>query len=454
MNEFNKKWTAIGLVVGVFLAAMEGSVVATAMPEVIKDLGGEHLYALPFSMYLLTTTISSPIWGKLSDIFGRKIIYVLGVLLFLLGSAGSGASHSMEMLIWMRILQGLGAGCITPLTFIINADMFSVVRRARVQGYMSAVWGFSGLVGPLLGGFIVDWVSWRYIFYLNIPFGISALVMVMVFYKEQIEKSPFRLDWIGTLLFTAAASFLVYGLEVLHPWMILGGITGLFISWMIDSRHPYPLLPVRSLRLKIPRSAMNLNFLAGMAYFGILAFLPLYVQRIEAHGATTAGLVLTPMIVGWTITNIIGGRILSRVSLFFLVRLGFAILVTGFVGFVLFYNYSIYHLATCGFFVGSGMGFSMLGTLLIAQEYSPRSELGSSTSSVMFARTIGGSVGISILSAIIARNLEAVTPVIQNAFWWAYLTCTFFAVLALLISMNLPAQSLPPSPEEEENPDS
>lgn len=452
MNEFNKKWTAIGLVVGVFLAAMEGTVVATAMPEVIKDLGGEHLYALPFSMYLLTTTISSPIWGKLSDIFGRKIIYVLGVLLFLLGSAGSGASDSMEMLTWMRILQGLGAGCITPLTFIINADMFSVVRRARVQGYMSAVWGFSGLVGPLLGGFIVDWVSWRYIFYLNIPFGISALIMVMVFYEEQIEKSPFRLDWFGTLLFTAAASLLVYGLEVLHLWMIVGGIMGLFISWVIDSRHPYPLLPVRSLKLKIPRSAMNLNFLAGMAYFGILAFLPLYIQRIEAQGATMAGLVLTPMIVGWTITNIIGGRILSRVSLFFLVRLGFAILVTGFVGFVLFYDYSIYHLACCGFFVGSGMGFSMLGTLLMAQEYSPRNELGSSTSSVMFARTIGGSIGISILSAIIARNLEAAPSVIQNAFWWAYVTCTFFAVLALLISLHLPAQSPPTSQKDEDNP--
>lgn len=439
MNEFNKKWTAIGLVVGVFLAAMEGSVVATAMPEVIKDLGGEHLYALPFSMYLLTTTISSPIWGKLSDIFGRKIIYVVGVILFLLGSAGSGASQSMEMLIWMRILQGLGAGCITPLTFIINADMYSVVRRARVQGYMSAVWGFSGLVGPLLGGFIVDWVSWRYVFYLNIPFGISALIMVIMFYKEQIKKSAFKLDWIGTLIFTGAASFLVYGLEILNPWMITGGISGLIISWWIDSRHPYPLLPIQSLKLKIPRSAMNLNFLAGMAYFGILAFLPLYIQRVEAQGATTAGLVLTPMIVGWTITNIIGGRILSKVTLFFLIRLGFSILVIGFIGFVIFYNDSIYHLATCGFFVGSGMGFSMLGTLLTVQEFSPRSELGSSTSSVMFARTIGGSVGISILSAIIANNLEASTPAIQHAFWWAYLTCTFFTVIALVISITLPS---------------
>lgn len=451
MNEFNKRWTAIGLVVGVFLAAMEGSIVATAMPEVIKDLGGEHLYALPFSMYLLTTTISSPIWGKLSDIFGRKIIYVSGVILFLLGSAGSGASQSMEMLIWMRILQGLGAGCITPLTFIINADMFTVVRRARIQGYMSAVWGFSGLVGPLLGGFIVDWVSWRYIFYLNIPFGICALIMVMTFYKEQITKSGFKLDWIGTLLFTASASLLVYGLEVINAWMIISGIVGLIFSWIIDSRHPHPLLPIQSLKMKIPRSAMNLNFLAGMAYFGILAFLPLYVQRVESMGATTAGLVLTPMIVGWTITNIIGGRILSRVSLFFLTRLGFSILVIGFVGLVLFYNSSIYHLATCGFFVGSGMGFSMLGTLLTAQEFSPRSELGSSTSSVMFARTIGGSVGVSILSAIIAQNLDSSLTIIQNSFWWGYLTCAAFAICAFIISITL---SEKPLPEQETNPTS
>src|SRR5690606_12107679 len=183
------------------------------------------------------------------------------------------------------------------------------------------------------------------------------------------------------------------------------------------------LLPVRSLKLKIPRNAILQNMLAGMGYFGILAFLPLYVQRVEDRGATTAGLVLTPMIVGWTLTNIIGGRLLSRISLFTLTRMGFGLLTLGFTAFVFFYDSSIIFLSAAGLTVGAGMGFSMLGTLLVTQEYSPRAELGSSTSGVMFARTIGGSIGVSILSAIISEHLTGDLAVLQSSFRWAYLAC-------------------------------
>lgn len=443
MNEHNKKWTAIGLTIGVFLAAMEGTIVATAMPSVIIDLGGEHLYALPFSMYLLTMTVSSPLWGKFSDIYGRRNIFRIGVLLFLLGSAGSGASQSMPFLIGMRIVQGLGAGCITPLTFIINADMFTVRKRAKVQGYMSAVWGFSGLFGPLLGGFLVDWLSWRYIFYLNIPFGFVSLVMVGHYYKDSVEKSILRFDWLGALLFIFSSTLLIYGLEEIQVWIIIAGVIGLLLSWFLEKRHPEPLLPIRSLKLKIPRTSMILNFLAGMTYFGILAFIPLYVQQVEDRGATTAGLVLTPMIVGWTITNIIGGRLLARVSLFFLIRLGFGILVAGFMSFTYLYNASIYLLSGAGLLVGAGMGFSMLGTLLVVQEYSPTGELGSSTSSLLFARTIGGSIGVSVLSAIVSDKLSASIPDLQGAFWWAYLTCFGIALIGWFLSLWLHIQTRP-----------
>ena len=193
--------------------------------------------------------------------------------------------------------------------------------------------------------------------------------------------------------------------------------------------------------MKIPRAAMIQNLLAGMAYFGILAFLPLYVQRVEAKGATMAGLVLTPMIVGWTLTNIIGGRLLSRISLFTMIRLGFALLTIGFATFSLFYNSTIFFLSGAGLIVGAGMGFSMLGTLLAAQEYSPKNELGSSTSSVMFARTIGGSIGVSILSAIIAEQLNASIHALQSSFLWAYLACLLFAVLAFISSFNTRAST-------------
>jgi MFS family permease len=218
--------------------------------------------------------------------------------------------------------------------------------------------------------------------------------------------------------------------------MVVLGIISMLFSWKLEVKHPFPLLPVQSLRIKIPRTAMIQNLLAGMAYFGILAFLPLYVQRVEAKGATTAGLVLTPMIVGWTLTNIIGGRLLSRISLFTMIRLGFGLLTIGFVTFSLFYNSTIFFLSGAGLIVGAGMGFSMLGTLLVAQEYSPKNELGSSTSSVMFARTIGGSIGVSILSAIIAEQLNSSIPALQSSFRWAYLACLLFAVLAFISSFN------------------
>ncbi len=437
MDEKSKQQTTIGLTIGVFLAAMEGTIVATAMPRVIMDLGGEHLYALPFSMYLLTMTISSPLWGKLSDIFGRRRIYTIGVLIFLIGSAGCGFSSSMHTLIVMRIIQGIGAGSMAPLTFTINADMYEVQKRAKMQGYMSAVWGFSGLVGPILGGFIVDWIHWRYIFYLNIPFGIIALTMVYIHYRDHIENSAFRLNIPGVILFTLSVGSLVIGLEEMKPGLIILGVLGMAISWFLDTRHPAPLLPVVSLRIKIPRTAIIQNTLAGMGYFGILAFLPLYVQRVEDQGATTAGLVLTPMIVGWTITSIIGGRLLNRVQLVHLTRIGFSFLVLGFCAFMLFYDYAIIYLSMAGLMVGSGMGFSMLGTLLLTQEYSSQSELGSSTSSVMFARTIGGSIGVSILSAIVSDRLTSSIPQLQIAFWFAYLACLIFAVTAFILSWTI-----------------
>lgn len=445
MDEQSKLRTTIGLTIGVFLAAMEGTVVATAMPNVIMDLGGEHLYSLPFSMYLLTMTVSSPLWGKFSDIFGRRRIYAIGVLIFLIGSAGCGFSQSMEFLITMRIIQGIGAGSMSPLTFTINADMYSIEKRAKMQGYMSGVWGFSGLVGPLLGGFIVDWLDWRYIFYLNIPFGIFALFMVYFNYRDSIERTTFRLNWPGVILFTLGAGSLVIGLENMNYIWIAAGCIGMAVSWMLDSRHPNPLLPVGSLKLKIPRTAIIQNVLAGMGYFGILAFLPLYVQRVEDRGATTAGLVLTPMIVGWTITSIIGGRLLPRVGLLTLTRMGFSLLVLGFLSFFIFYDNTILFLSMAGLTVGAGMGFSMLGTLLLTQEYSPKNELGSSTSSIMFGRTIGGSIGVSILSAIISDHLTSSLPILQSAFRSAYLACLIFAILAFSISFTIH----PPSPKNQ-----
>lgn len=442
MRETNRTKTVIGLTLGVFLSALESTVVATAMPEIIKDLGGSHLYSLPFSVYMLTATVSSPIWGKLSDLHNRKTIYLWGVLLFLLGSICSGLSQSMTMLIAMRVVQGLGAGCLTPLNFIITADLYPIPERAKIQGYMSGVWGLAGLIGPLVGGLIVDWVNWRYVFYLNLPFGLLALYMVNQNFHE-IKKTgkKIKIDWIGNSLFILGASLIVYGLEERQSLTSLLGLTSIIASWYVQQKHPSPILPIKSMQYPTPRIVLFLNLLAGMAFFGILSFLPLYVQTVAQKGATAAGLVLTPMVVGWTLTNIIGGRILAKITLIQLIQWGFCILIFGFTGFTLFYNASIIYLSICGFIIGSGMGFSMLGTILTMQEQSQQEELGSSTAGILFARSIGGSIGVAMLSAIIGDRLLGSTLDLQSGFFDAYVACLGLTVIALFFAFRLKNQN-------------
>ncbi|MEO6907353.1 MAG: MFS transporter, partial [Abditibacteriaceae bacterium] len=205
-----KTLATIGLIIGIFLEALEGTVVATAMPAVVRDLGSPQLYALPFSIYLLTQTVSSPLWGRVSDLIERKRLYLIGIVLYLLGSGLCGAAHSMHWLIAMRVVQGVGAGCVMTLTFTLIGDMYVMEQRAKVQGYMSGVWGIAGLLGPLVGGLITDNISWRWVFYLNVPFGITAFVLCVLFVQEvKQERKKYRLDIPGTALLIIGASCLV-----------------------------------------------------------------------------------------------------------------------------------------------------------------------------------------------------------------------------------------------------
>src|SRR5579875_3778255 len=211
----------VAMLVAVFLVAIDVTVVSTAMPHIVRELHGLSLYSWVFAIYTLTTSVTTPIYGKLADLFGRKVIFSIGVVLFVLGSVLSGMSQTMEQLIWFRAFQGIGAGAVMPITFTIISDIFPGEQRARMQGVFSGVWGIAGLLGPLVGGMFVDHFSWRWIFYINVPVGAISLILVFMFLHESFERKSKKIDYWGALVFTAAISSLLYALlngGTTYPW--------------------------------------------------------------------------------------------------------------------------------------------------------------------------------------------------------------------------------------------
>ena len=434
----------VGLIVGVFLNALESSVVATAMPSVINDLHGQSLYALPFAMYLLTSTVSSPLWGRASDLVGRKRLYLVGAVLFLVGSALCGAAQSMGWLIGARALQGLGAGALLTLSMTIVGELYSLQERSRVQALISAVWGISGLAGPLLGGWLTETLSWRWTFYVSLPFGLLALFMVSRFLHETGERRAAQLDWAGAALFTLGSGLTVWGLEMkMWPLVALGAAT-LIGAVLLELRHPAPLLPMRALRERTPAVAFAGNFLGGAAYFGVIAYLPLYAQGVSGKGATAAGAILTPMLVGWTLTSILSARLIRFIPLARLSQIGFALLTLMFLALTFTVHSPLWVTSALGFAVGMGMGFSMLSLLLAAQQAASRGELGAVTSGVMFARQMGGALGTALMALLIGSHAIGAGGIeLAEGLRRAYFLALGLVAAAFLVSLRLPTVPAP-----------
>jgi EmrB/QacA subfamily drug resistance transporter len=433
-----KRLITIGLILGIFLAALESSVVTTVMPSVIRELGGQSLYALPFSVYLLFSTVSGPLWGRASDLLGRKNLYIAGVLLFLLGSGFSGAAQNMLWLILARAVQGIGAGSVMPLTLTLVGEMYTLERRAAVQAFISGVWGISGLLGPLVGGLIADHLSWRWVFYLNLPFGVPALLLVWRYLRETLERRKTEIDWLGALLFTLGSGLLVWGLQFERWGLVALSLALLALAVGLEFRHPFPLLPTSGLRQRLPRIGILGNLLAGVAYFGVIAYLPLFAQGVGGHNATAGGALLTPMLVGWTLTSILGSRVMGRVGLTRLTILGFGVLVLSFAGFAALVHAPLVYLSALGLVAGGGMGFSMFSLLLAVQGATPKEELGAVTSAILFARNMGGALGTALMalaigSSAIASGGAALASGLQRAF----LISLGLMIVAWLLSLRL-----------------
>ncbi len=394
------------------LGALEATVVGTAMPTVIATLGGLAHYSWVFSAYLLTSTASVPIWGRLSDLYGRRRMFLLGVAIFLLGSVLCGISASMVQLIVARAIQGIGAGAIIPLSMTIIGELYTLAERARTQAVFSGVWGVASIAGPLVGGYITDSLSWRWIFYVNLPFGLLALLVIALAYPAQTRIAVVRVDWLGAGLMFAGVSSLLLALggdTGASGWWLLAAtfLLGSFI--VVERRVPEPILPLDLLRTPIVARTLAVVFLLGMSMFGAIAFIPLFVQAVMGATATEAGQVLTPLFMGWVVTSIVGARLTVQLGYRRVATSGTVLLVAGFTGLSLMTADSTRTslLISC-FFLGGGMGFSMLSLLLAVQHGVDRSRLGTATSLNQFARSIGSALGVAAMGALLTRRMAGI----------------------------------------------
>ncbi|HWP44702.1 MAG TPA: MDR family MFS transporter, partial [Blastocatellia bacterium] len=421
-----RRWVVTaGVMLGMFLAALEATVVGTAMPTVIASLGGLDRYSWVFSAYLLTATVTVPVWGRLSDLYGRRPLYLVGVALFLLGSALSGASQTITQLIIFRAIQGLGAGALIPLSMTINGDIYTLSERARMQGLFSGVWGIASILGPLAGGFITDQLSWRWVFYINIPFGLAAAVVVGVALVEPKNTERPIIDYAGALWLTLAITLLLVALVEsgdLSVWtspLMIAPVAGFLVFTALfiraERRASEPIVPFSLFRNRVVSIGSITGFLIGAAMFGAISFLPLYVQGTLGGTATDAGKVLTPFLLGWVLLAIIGGRLMLRVGYRPTVLAGLAILTVSFVILSLFNEATPRWmlLADVGL-MGAGMGLVMLALLITMQNSVRRNQLGIVTSLNQFARSIGQTVGVAVMGAVMTISVSSHIDEIQQ----------------------------------------
>nr|CAB37973.1 hypothetical protein [Myxococcus xanthus] len=429
MRTTHRPLTTLALALSLFMAALEATVVSTAMPTVVGELGGIQHYAWVFTAYMLSSTITVPIYGKLADLYGRKPVLVFGIVLFLVGSIASGLSTSMAMLIGFRTLQGLGAGAMQPVALTVIGDIYTLEERAKVQGAFSAVWGIAGLIGPITGGFLVKYLTWHWVFFINVPVGVGCLVLLLSYFHERVERKPQKLDYAGAALLTGWVVALLVGVQGVgvNLWglpvaaVLLVGVQGVGVNlWglpvaavllaafvAVERKVAEPIIPMSI--FKVP--AIVISSIAGAlfsaAMFGATTYVPLFVQGVLGGTPTEAGGMITPMIVGWPLAAFVAGKLLLKTGFppFIVDGLGLTVVDTSLMALLLGAQAPrLLPEVAMGLF-GIGMGFASTA-LLIAVQTSVGWELrGVATASNMFFRTIGGAIGVGLMGGVMVSQL-------------------------------------------------
>jgi EmrB/QacA subfamily drug resistance transporter len=411
-----------GLMLGMFLASLDQTIVSTALPTIVGDFHRSDLLSWVITAYLLASTASTPLWGKAGDLYGRKRLFQMAIVVFLVGSALCGLSQNMYELIGFRALQGIGGGGLISLVFAIVGDVIPPRQRGRYQGYFGATFGVSSVVGPLIGGFAVDSLSWRYIFYINLPLGIIALIVTNRVLKLPVRKRDVKIDWWGALLLVAGVSSVLLATQsggTDYPWgswQIVGLflLGALLIFGFITREHlaPEPILPLGLFKMQIFTVSNIVAFVSGVAMFGALAFLPQYLQLVHGVSATESGLLLLPLLVGLLTMSITSGRYISKTGSYRWFPLVGTFLVT--VGLILLTRIGAHtSLTVIGFDVlvfGAGLGLFMQVLTLVVQNSVPMSQMGVATSAVTFFRSMGGAIGASALGAVLTARIGAEFP--------------------------------------------
>jgi EmrB/QacA subfamily drug resistance transporter len=407
------------LMLAILLAALDQTIVSTALPTIVGDLGGLNHLSWVVTAYMLATTASTPLWGKLGDQYGRKRLFQAAIVIFLIGSGLCGLSQTLLELIVFRALQGLGGGGLMVLAQAIVGDVVPPRERGRYQGAFGAVFGVASVAGPLLGGFFVDNLTWRWVFYVNLPLGVLALVVIAFALPATSTRESHRIDYLGTLLLAGSATCVVLLTSwggTTYAWnspviIALGiGAVALAVAWWQSARRAAePVLPLRLFRNPVFSVSSAIGFTAGFAMFGALAFLPIYLQVVRGVSPTISGVYLLPMVLGLLITSIASGQIISRWGRYKVFPIVGSALLT--LGLFLLSRLSgttpSLEMDVYFFVLGAGLGLILQVLVIAVQNSADYADLGAATSGVTFFRTIGGSFGVAIFGSVFSNQLAS-----------------------------------------------